>query len=238
MSSRGLDAELAPLEENGDDRDAQGDQGDRRRDGDEEDEPKREGDRPFQLLDPALRHLLRKTREGGRPHGDGEDPEGKLDDPVGVVEVRDASRRQERRQDRPDEDVDLVDRRPERRGEHQHPDPLHPRMAEAEIGLQPHPHLDQKGPLHGELEHAARHDADGECDDRFPEKAPERQGGQDHREVQDDGRECRRREMAERIEDPHAERDERDEQDVGEHQPGEEDGQLVLGGHPGEARAP
>ena len=108
-------------------------------------------------------------------------------------------------------------------------------MAETEVRLQPDPHPDQKGPLHGELEHPARHDADGEGDDRLPEKAPEGQGGQDHREVQDDGREGRRREVPERIEDPHAEGDQRDQQDVGEHQPGQEDGEVVLGRHLGEA---
>ena len=71
---------------------------------------------------------------------------------------------------------------------------------------------------------------DGQGDDRLPEKAPKRQGGEDHREVQDDGREGRRGEMPERIEDPHAEGDERDEEDVGEHEPGKEDGEVVLGG--------
>ncbi len=172
MSGRRLNAELAPLEEDGDDRDPQGDQGDRRRDRDEEDQPKREGDRPLQFIDPPHGHLLRKARERRRPHGDGEDPEGELDDPVGVVEVGDAPRRQQGSEDRSDEDVDLVDRRPEGRGKHQQADPLHPGMAETEIGLQPDPHFDQKGPLHGELEHAARHDADGQGDDRLPERSP------------------------------------------------------------------
>ncbi len=65
-----------------------------------------------------------------------------------------------------------------------------------------------------------------------PKEAPERQGGEDHREVEDDGREGRRGEMPERIEDPHAEGDERDEQDVGEHEPCQEDGEIILGGRP------
>ena len=88
-----LNAELAPLEENGDDRDPQRDQGDRRRDRDEEDDPEREGDRPLQFVEPSLRDLFGEARERRRPHGDGEHPEGELDDPVGVVEVRDAPRR-------------------------------------------------------------------------------------------------------------------------------------------------
>lgn len=167
----GLNAEFAPLEENGDDRNPKRDQGDRRRDRDEEDDPEREGDRPFQFVEPPLRDLLGEAGERRRPNGDGEHPEGELDDPVGVVEVGDAPGRQQRGQDRSDEDVDLVDRRPERCGEHQEADPPHPGMAETEVRFQTHPHSDEKGPLHGELEHAARHDADGERGDRLPEKA-------------------------------------------------------------------
>ena len=44
-----------------------------------------------------------------------------------------------------------------------------------------------------------------------------------------------RREVPERIENPHAEGDQRDQKDVGEHQPGQKNGEFILGGHFDEA---
>ena len=109
-------------------------------------------------------------------------------------------------------------------------------MPEAEVGLQPDPQPDQERPLHHQLQNAAGHHAHHQCQDRLPEKIPQRQRRQDHGKVEDDRGECRRREMAERIQDAHAEGHQRDEKDVGKHQAVEENRELVLDGHPGEAR--
>ena len=72
-----------------------------------------------------------KDRLGNR---NGEDPLGKLEQSLGIVEIGDAPLGKERGQDVADRDVQVVDPDPEHRRPHEEGDLLHCRMAEIETG--------------------------------------------------------------------------------------------------------
>jgi len=177
-------------------------------------------------------HLVGEAGQGRRADGDAEDPQGQLDDAVGVVEKRDASLGQEGGEQRADEDVDLVDSAAEGGREHEGADPPHARMPELEIRPEHDSQLEQHGQLHRQLQEPPDHDADGQRQNGLGEIIPQEERRPDHAEVQDDGREGRRGEVPQRVQDPHAQGHERDEKDVGEHDPGEQhrEGVLVRGG--------
>ena len=67
------------------------------------------------------------------------------------------------------------------------------------------------------------------------QKTAQQERRQDHGDIQEDGRNSRGEEMAQCIEDAHAECHQADEEDVGEHYPVEQNGQFELARHGTEA---
>ena len=59
--------------------------------------------------------MLGQARQDDRRHGDGEDAQRKLDQPIGVIEPGDAAGDKKRRDQGVDEQIDLSDGRAERR---------------------------------------------------------------------------------------------------------------------------
>ena len=98
---------MAPLVENANDRLGQDEETHRGRHADKRGQTQGERERFAECLLVPPRGLLRESGKHRGRDGDAEHAEGKLDQPVGVVEVGDASLGQERRDDRVDDRADV-----------------------------------------------------------------------------------------------------------------------------------
>ena len=95
--------------------------------------------------------------------------------------------------------------------------------------------LPQDRQLQEELQQAADQHPDGQRQDRHVELIVQEQGRGDHRQIEKDGGDRRGKEVAQGVENPHAEGDEADKEDVGEEEAIEGDRQLQLAGDGGKA---
>ena len=227
--------EPAPLEERAHDRGVEGHEPGRGREADDGRELEREAQRPLQLADVAGRDLLGEGRQEGGGQGDGEQPQRQLLDAGGVIERRGAPLFESGGDHPAQGEVDLVDARPEDPGDHEPPDPPDRRVAEGRAEGEAHALLPQERDLEGELEDAADDDAGGE-DERRLAGVPRPAGhGGDDGDVEQDGRRGRDEEAAEGVQHAARQGGQRDEEEIGEHDPGHEDRQAPLPGDVAEA---
>jgi hypothetical protein len=139
------------------------------------------------------------------------------------------------RQNRADEDIDLINRGAEGCGQHEGSDPPYARMFEVEIWLQPDPHLHEERPLHGQLKDSPDHDPHGESHDRFPKKITNRKRRRNHGYIQNNGGQGRRGKMPQGIQNAHAQGYKGNEENIGKHQTGEKNREIILSGNLDEA---
>src|SRR6266498_5075467 len=87
----------------------------------------------------------------------------------------------------------------------------------------------ERGELQKELQDAAEKNAASQGNDRHAESAMEKNRAGDHRNIEEYRGDCGGEKVPHRIEYPHAEGDETDEEDIGEHETVEKHRKLRLG---------
>ncbi len=105
------------------------------------------------------------------------------------------------------------------------------------IGAQPQPVMPQHRPLGQQLNHSASHDADGQGRHRNGKLPAQKQGAGNDGEIEKKGRESRQEKVAVDVERTGHQRQEADEEDVGEHDAVQVVGQGQLAGDIAEAVA-
>ena len=199
---------------------------------------RRQGQQQAHLDRPVLRvarrlvlagaELPAQHRQQRRADGDADDPERQLVQPVGVEQVGDGAHRQQRGEPGVDDDVDLVDAGADGTRQHQREQPLDPGRDPRPLQAERHAVAPGRHRHPGELQDAGDEDAPGEGMRRRLRVQAGHQQRADQHHVEDDRREGRSREPADRVQDAAEQRRQRDEHQVGKGDPAELDRQGVA----------
>ncbi len=167
-------------------------------------------------------------RQDHRADSHRKEAEGKLQQPVRVIEIADGTGSQERRQHGVDQQVDLADRDAEQGRDHQGTDLNHPGMVPTPLGPDQHVELAQKRILEQKLDQTAEEDTDRQGDFGALHQGRDPPGRRNHGDVEEYRREGGHGKTAKGIENGPRHGGEGDEPEVGEGDLEHQTGQLEL----------
>jgi hypothetical protein len=148
--------------------------------------------------------LAGQARQDHRGDRDAEQRQGQLDEAIAEIQPRDRTCDQEGRNHGVHQQVDLHDRCPEDRRQHQARDFPDPGVGAPEPGPGQQPGPYQERHLEGELQNSRKEYTPGECNDGLGEQGRTPQRRRDQRQVQEHRGEGRHSETADAVQDPGA----------------------------------